>query len=304
MSAVQKTDVSVALTQDFTDAQKSVARTNISAASESDISTINNSITSINNNIDSLGQTIGSLANTVGGHTTQISTINNILTATEDDAGKALVVDSDGNPAWTTILPSYDSSTSQKILTVNSAGNLVWQLRTGYVNLGSHYVTGGGAATLCWPISDFGDDLIFAAAPLSYCIVDGTSARQHIINDTYDYVEVNFRMQLRWADGNNITEDYLGSRSTQYTPPTNNYPVEFAILDTAASSIVGDSTIYAILQGNSNQYQIVQGIIKCTNTSAFALGIHLFDSTGTDWSNAALVPQGLWYSVKEFGRRT
>lgn len=300
----QQTKVDVNITQDFTDTQKSVARTNISAASESDITTINNSITSINNNINSLGQTIGSLANTVGGHTIQISTINNILTSSTSDAGKALVVDSEGNPTWTTLLPSYDSSTSQKILTVNSAGNLVWQLRTGYVDLGSHYVTGGGAATLCYPISDFNDNLIKSIAPLSYCIVDGTTARYHIVNDIYDYIEVNFRMQLRWADGNNIAEDYLASRSTQYTPPTNNYPVEFAILDTAASSIVGDSTIYAILQGNTNQYQVVQGIIKCTNTSAFALGIHLFDSTGTDWSNAALVPQGLWYSVKEFGRRS
>lgn len=94
--SVQKTDISVALAQDFNDTQKAQARSNIGAASESDITTINN-------NISSMGQSIGSLSNTVGGHTTQITNINNILTSTVSDAGKALLVNSDGNPAWTAI---------------------------------------------------------------------------------------------------------------------------------------------------------------------------------------------------------
>lgn len=57
--ARQKTDVSVAVVQDFNSTQQSVARSNIGAASES-------AINSINNNISYLGQSVGALNTKVG----------------------------------------------------------------------------------------------------------------------------------------------------------------------------------------------------------------------------------------------
>lgn len=84
------------VTQDLDYYKKAQARSNIGAASES-------SVTSLSNSVSSLGTTVSSLNTIAGNHTTQITTINNILSATEDDAGKALVVNSSGNPEWIAI---------------------------------------------------------------------------------------------------------------------------------------------------------------------------------------------------------
>lgn len=78
----QNTYVSVNLTQDFTDEQKGKARNNIGAAAA----------TSLNR-----------LYSTVANNTYNISNINGILEATSSDAGKALIVNSSGNPSWTAI---------------------------------------------------------------------------------------------------------------------------------------------------------------------------------------------------------
>lgn len=79
---MQNTYVSVNLTQDFTNEQKGTARNNIGAAS----------VTSLN-----------SLSSTVANNTYNIANINGILEATSSDAGKALIVNSSGNPVWTSI---------------------------------------------------------------------------------------------------------------------------------------------------------------------------------------------------------
>lgn len=79
---MQNTYVSVNLTQDFTNEQKGTARTNIGAA---DASVLNR-----------LSDTVQDLYYTV-------SNINGILEATSSDAGKALIVNSSGNPSWTAI---------------------------------------------------------------------------------------------------------------------------------------------------------------------------------------------------------
>lgn len=79
---MQNTYVSVNLTQDFTNEQKGIARNNIGAA---DATALNR------------------LYSTVANNTYNISNINGILEATSSDAGKALIVNSSGNPSWTSI---------------------------------------------------------------------------------------------------------------------------------------------------------------------------------------------------------
>ena len=78
----QQTKVDVNIVQDFTDTQKSQARDNIGAAASSDLTT---------------------LSNTVANNTYNIANINGILEATSSDTGKALIVNSSGNPVWTSI---------------------------------------------------------------------------------------------------------------------------------------------------------------------------------------------------------
>lgn len=78
----QNTYLSVNLAQDFTDEQKGTARNNIGAAAA----------TSLNR-----------LYSTVANNTYNIANINGILEATSSDAGKALIVNSSGNPVWTSI---------------------------------------------------------------------------------------------------------------------------------------------------------------------------------------------------------
>lgn len=78
----QNTYVSVNLTQDFTDEQKGTARNNIGAAAAT---------------------LLNRLYSTVANNTHNIANINGILEATSSDAGKALIVNSSGNPTWTSI---------------------------------------------------------------------------------------------------------------------------------------------------------------------------------------------------------
>ena len=78
----QNTYVSVNLTQDFTNEQKGTARNNIGAAAATTLNSMSNVVQDLKYNIDS---------------------INGILEATSSDAGKALIVNSSGNPTWTAI---------------------------------------------------------------------------------------------------------------------------------------------------------------------------------------------------------
>lgn len=78
----QNTYVSVNLTQDFTNEQKGTARNNIGAAAATTLNSMSNVVQDLKYNIDS---------------------INGILEATSSDAGKALIVNSSGNPTWTSI---------------------------------------------------------------------------------------------------------------------------------------------------------------------------------------------------------
>lgn len=66
----------------FTDEEKGTMRNNIGAASAS---------------------SLNSLSSTVANITYNISNINGILEATSSDAGKALIVNSSGNPSWSSI---------------------------------------------------------------------------------------------------------------------------------------------------------------------------------------------------------
>lgn len=96
--------------------KKQQARNNIGAAAES-------TVTSLSNTVSSLGTTVGNLNTTVGNHTTQITAINNILNSSEYDVGKALIVNSSGDPAWTSI-DSEPSITRLSEYTTNSTYTL------------------------------------------------------------------------------------------------------------------------------------------------------------------------------------
>lgn len=96
---MQNTYVSVNLTQDFTNQQKGRARTNIGAAAASALNNMSYEVQDLKYNIVN---------------------INDILEATSSDAGKALIVNSSGNPAWTSIdsapnissIPEYNTNTT------------------------------------------------------------------------------------------------------------------------------------------------------------------------------------------------
>lgn len=75
-------DQSNQATGGFTDAEKVTMRNNIGAADATSFNSLSNVVQDLKYNIDS---------------------INGILEATSSDAGKALIVNSSGNPAWTSI---------------------------------------------------------------------------------------------------------------------------------------------------------------------------------------------------------
>lgn len=106
---MQNTYVSVNLTQDFTNEQKGTARTNIGAADKS---------------------AFNRLSNTVQDLTYKVSNINGILEATSSDAGKALIVDSSGNPSWTAI----DSAPNISIISEYNTNSTYTKFGTNYGN--------------------------------------------------------------------------------------------------------------------------------------------------------------------------
>jgi len=94
------------IAQDFTTAEQSQARSNIGAAAASDLTT---------------------LSSIVSNNTYNIANINGILEATSSDTGKALIVNSSGNPVWTSIdsapsisrISEYNTNTTYTLFGTN-----------------------------------------------------------------------------------------------------------------------------------------------------------------------------------------